>query len=208
MGAGARAPQFPGTSSVLPPPPGSSRGQTTSGRFLSRCFRVPGVGNKSPGRVKHERGAWTSSGLTQVCTHMCWRHPHSTLAGCTPRGRQQACHPQPPERECSAFTAQEDGPDPRGVCQHRGASRRIAPGGPPPVSFRGGVRCWGCSQSWRLVSCYRRPELLRTTPPTPASSKHPSHVLPTTHHMSTTPGPLCPSGHSAPWGGLSRPWLL
>lgn len=68
-----------------------------------------------------------------------------------------------------------------------------------------GVRCWGCSQSWRLVSCYRRPELLRTTPPTPASSKRPSRVPPTTHHMSAMPGPLCPSGHSAPWGDFPVP---
>lgn len=71
------------------------------------------------------------------CAHTCaWRHPHSTLAGRTPTGRQQACHPQPPERECSAFAAQEDGPDPRGVRQHCGASppearhQRPSVGGP------------------------------------------------------------------------------
>lgn len=107
-------------------------------------------GEQVSGRAKHERGAWTSSEFTQLCT----RVPGDTLTARSrmhPTGRRQACHPQPPEHECSAA---QEGPDPMESCSivaHR--PRR------PAAS----VLSWG-SQALGLLSVVAFGGPLRTPP--------------------------------------------
>ena len=130
-------------------------------------------------------------------------HTRVRGAGRTPTGRWQACHPQPPKRECSGSQLRRTALTPAEPASIAGSLPPEARCQRPSV---GGVWRWGCSQSWHLVSCSGCPEL-------EDRAFHPCQLQGSlscpAHHPPPSPCPaLHLSGHSAPRGRLSRPWLL